>query len=114
MKQAAYHIWKSEANAKTCAAFKRVRNNAKSIVCEAKEACKKIEDYNFSPREFWFIYSNLAGSSHPSIPFLSDQEKVASTSLAKAELLNLIFTANWSVDAGVKVPSTLGLRTEHA
>jgi hypothetical protein len=84
------------------------------LYAKPRRPAKKNEDYNFSPREFWFIYSNLAGSSHPSIPFLSDQEKVASTSLAKAELLNLIFTANWSVDAGVKVPSSLGLRTEHA
>jgi hypothetical protein len=118
-KQAAYRKWKSKPSAATQSAFKAARNNLKKVIRQAKKDFQtrlqgKINSNQLTPRHFWSMYRNLSGVSKPSIPTLSAEGQASESPLEKAELLNSLFSANSTLDAGSKVPPKLTPRTNHS
>jgi hypothetical protein len=118
-KQAAYRKWKSKPSAATQSAFKAARNNVKKVIRQAKKDFQarlqgKINSNQLTPRHFWSLYRNLSGASKPSMPTLSSDGQAVSSPIDKAELLNSMFSANSTLDAGSKVPPKLAPRTKHS
>lgn len=118
-KQAAYRKWKSKPCAATQSAFKAARNNVKKVIRQAKRDFQarlqeKINSNKLTPRQFWSVFRNLSGGSKPSMPTLSAGGQTVSSPLDKAELLNSMFSANSTLDAGNKLPPKLAPRTTHS
>ena len=118
-KQAAYRKWKSKPSAATKSAFKAARNNVKKVIRQTKKDFQarlqgEINRNQLTPRHFWSMYKALSGISKPSMPTLLVDGNSVSTALDKAELLNSMFSANSTMDAGSKEPPKLAPRTNHS